>query len=78
VRLFYKLNGLLLPMTKYSTLLFIYEQYPYSQRFLIENPRGLFTKIDAELVHLLGSKKPMPTPSDSCINKILVFAKEAK
>ena len=38
----------------------------------------LFAKIDAELVLLLGNKKPMPTPSESCINKILAFAKEAK
>ena len=78
MRLFYKLNGLPLPMTKHSTLLFIYEQYPYSKRFFIENPRDLFAKIDAELVRLLGNKKPMPTPSESCINKILAFAKEAK
>ena len=75
MRLFYKLNGLPLPMSKYSTLLFIYEQYPYSKRFFIENPRDLFAKIDAELVRLLGNKKPMPTPSDSCIKKILAFAK---
>lgn len=62
-------------MTKHSTLLFIYEHYPNSHRFSLENPRDLFAKIDVALVMLLGHKKPIVSPSDDCINKILAFAK---
>lgn len=64
-------------MTKYSTLLFIYEHYPNSHRFSLENPRDLFAKIDAELITLLGNKKPIVSPSDECVNRILTFAKNA-
>lgn len=64
-------------MTKHSTLLFIYEQYPNSQQISLVNPRRFFANIDAELVRLLGAEKPIATPSDDCINRILAFAKNA-
>jgi len=63
-------------MTKHSTHLFIYEQYPNSQRFSLEDPRRLFARIDAELVTLFGAKKLPPTPSQESISKILAFAQQ--